>query len=163
MVRVQRDAPDAPYPLERMGSCISGKYFVGYKIYISLYWLHGNVLQNCLYSVKLGVMMFNNQILSCLIYWSSFISRHEQLIISEKSLYCACAFSMFVAIGTKIRMFTITCHLVDWSTSFNIVVLGDRCCKTILWSIRSCCCSRWLQLAVFPCNQSVFFTFQEFF
>ena len=31
-----------------MGSCISAKYLVGYKIYIILlYWLHGNVLQNC--------------------------------------------------------------------------------------------------------------------
>jgi len=123
-----------------LGSCISAKHFIGYKIYISLYWLHGNVLQNCLYSVKLGDMMINNQILSCLIYWSSFVNRHEQLQNDfQKSLYCACAVvCMYVTIRTKIRMFAITCHLVGWSTSFNVVVLGDRCCKTILWSI--CCC-----------------------
>ena len=30
-------------------------------------------------SVKLGGMIINNQILRCLIYWSSFINGHEQL------------------------------------------------------------------------------------
>ena len=124
-----------------MGSCISAKYPFGYKIYISLYWLHGNnVVQNCLYSVKLGDMMNNNQIHSCLIYWSSFINRHEQLQnnFKKESLLCVC-YSMYVTLSTKIRMFAITCHLMGWSTSFNVVVLGDRCCKTILCSICCCC------------------------
>jgi hypothetical protein len=47
--------------------------------------------------MKLGDMMINNQILSCLIYWSSFINGHEQLQnnFKKESLLCVCC-SMYV-------------------------------------------------------------------
>ena len=133
---------DISWTTYNMGLCIWGKYFVGYKIYISLYWLHGNnVLQNCLCSVKLGDMLIDNHILGCLIYWSSFVNRHEQLQnnFEKESLLCVC-YSMYVTLSTKIRMFAITCHLVGWSTPFDVVVLGDRRCKTIICSVCCSCC-----------------------
>jgi hypothetical protein len=112
-------------------------------------------------SVKLGDMLVNNQILSCMVYWCGCTNGHEQLQNNFKkvSLLCVC-YSMHVTVSTKINGCLRLCHLVGRSTSFHVVVLGDWCCKMILCSTGCCCCRRRrLQLAVFPCNQPACFYF----
>jgi hypothetical protein len=59
---------------------------------------------------------------------------------------------MYVTTSTKIRMSEMICHLLGLTTSFDIMILSDWCSKTVLWRV---CCFCYLQLPVFPYNQSV--------